>query len=345
MGSLLLLTATIAAILACGELVVRIAGGPRVTQMSRVCELDPVLGWRPRRDLRLSARAHQQDGTEEEAIITTDARGFRAAPAALSGGTRVLITGDSMSFGDEIADDEIYAHRLAALTGSEVLLYAAPGYGTLQECMAVEQFAGEIQPDIVIVQLFMNDIINNSVALERRSAVHRVAVPKPFLQRDGSIAYVDTTEGPVLAAVRWTHSRFLKAVAWRLDDLLFAPRSFEQGSDGAILREGASYPGFQEAVETTERLLCRLKRACGATPVAAFCGCDVAPFTPALRQAAIDADLIFLDGVTVALRAAKERGAPIQHSDGWHWSPEGHRVVAEALAAELSSRGLLRAIR
>ena len=64
----------------------------------------------------------------------------------------------------------------------EVFMYAGPGYGTLQEYLALDRYLPEVRPDLVLVQLCRNDAVNNLWALERSSYLNNNLMVRPYLE-------------------------------------------------------------------------------------------------------------------------------------------------------------------
>ena len=93
---------------------------------------------------------------------TLNAKGYRDTEHAVSkpsGRFRILILGDSMTFGWGIADKEIYPKLLADLAGPsvEVISLAQNGWSTADELTALEREGLNYQPDLVVIGAVTND--------------------------------------------------------------------------------------------------------------------------------------------------------------------------------------------
>ena len=65
---------------------------------------------------------------------------------------RILILGDSFTFGDEVSDDETYsAHLQAMLPDTEIINMGVHGYGHDQMLILLKEEGIKYQPDIVIL--------------------------------------------------------------------------------------------------------------------------------------------------------------------------------------------------
>lgn len=121
---------------------------------------DEVLGWRPRADLFTH---HKDPDTGEFRVVITDENGYRNEP--MRGETdKIAILGDSMTFGIYVAQVETVSSRLSALLGdaTQVLNASAPGWGSQQELIALEELIPRYRPTKVIwVFTPANDVVDN----------------------------------------------------------------------------------------------------------------------------------------------------------------------------------------
>lgn len=77
-----------------------------------------------------------------------------------SGMTRILVLGDSLTFGHAVADDEIWPRHLKELAGSgvEVITMALNGWSTADQLRALRLHGLTFGPDIVVVGVVDNDL-------------------------------------------------------------------------------------------------------------------------------------------------------------------------------------------
>lgn len=127
--------------------------------------------------------------------LNTDAhglRGSREVPFEKTPGTlRVAIFGDSFTFGEEVSDDETFAHQVELLLpGVEVLNFGVHGYGHDQALLYLREALPLYHPDIVLVGHVTDDSMRNMLAFRSfakpwfRAAdeglvLHGVPVPTP----------------------------------------------------------------------------------------------------------------------------------------------------------------------
>ena len=118
--------------------------------------------------------------------VTTDAHGFRGRrpidDAPTSGTRRVLVLGDSFTFGVGVEDDETFVARAEALLNGggggkaasaeryELINASCPGWGTENELGFWRQEGRRLRPDLLVVVYFQNDLFDNL-----RNQVYRVS--------------------------------------------------------------------------------------------------------------------------------------------------------------------------
>ena len=121
---------------------------------------DKVLGWRPRANLLTH---HKDPDTGEFRVVKTDENGYRNEPMREKT-DKVVILGDSMTFGIYVAQEDIVSSRLSQLLGeaTQVLNVSAPGWGSQQELIALEELIPTFHPKKVIwVFTPVNDVVDN----------------------------------------------------------------------------------------------------------------------------------------------------------------------------------------
>jgi hypothetical protein len=75
---------------------------------------------------------------------------------------RVLVLGDSITLGDFVSEDETFTRQLEKLTAgrSKKILFinaGLPGVGTMEELYLYEEVRDSVQPDLVLVAMYLND--------------------------------------------------------------------------------------------------------------------------------------------------------------------------------------------
>lgn len=172
---------------------------------------EPFRGWSPRPGLV----AELSDGPARY-DVEINAAGYRddsRTHAKASGVRRVLLLGDSVTFGWGVRRDERFGDLLADRLGDgvEVVNLACPGYGTDQELWTLERDGLAFAPDVVVLTMIMNDLRDADNASYR-------GLGKPRFVRSGE-TWVREEADPALVVERglpWLvrASRWSAAAAW-----------------------------------------------------------------------------------------------------------------------------------
>lgn len=263
--------------------------------------------------------------------LNTDAHGLRGArevPFEKSPGVlRVAIFGDSFTFGEEVGDDETFAHQLELLLpGVEVLNFGVHGYGHDQELLYLREALPLYHPDIVLVGHVTDDSMRNMLAFR--------SFAKPWFRISGGGLELHGTPVP-------TPSQVLASHPWssRLIDLLGMART------RLLWRWGDR---VTETDRLTDAILCaifREARAAGARPGVVMLPVwgelgvtDPAPL-PGEQFVAMLADREKVPCLALRpLFVARARlGTEFERRE--HWRPLEHRLAAGGIADFLRREG------
>lgn len=311
-------------------------------------------------------------------VVTYNALGLRGPevrPAKQAGRPRVLFLGDSFVEGKQVADGEVVTAVLSRLLEeagrpAEVINAGVAGAGTGEEVLLWERLGRSLEPDVVILGFYPNDVRNN---VERRY----------FAVSGGAVVQ---RKEPRLPRVRWIYdTRKLLAAHSHLYMLLKGARDAWRetgedpgegppaGTDGKPVRlleteevfEVPPSPAIVEGWDLTEALLEDLKErvtSSGArfvlTVFPTRYQVDEALWRAHAGDVGIDPDLYDLETPSRRLGAWAERaGAEVidllepfreaNRSNSFyyevdaHLNPAGHRLAAEVLRRALIGRGLI----
>ena len=240
------------------------------------------------------------------------------------GKRRILVFGDSFTFGDEVSDGETYAAQLAQLLPNvEVLNLGVHGYGHEQMLLYVEQEGLKYHPDLVIIGFVWFDMLRNASAFQ--------SFAKPMFTIEADSFVLTRVPVPTPEAVQY-------ADRWRL-------RLWDMASAFAgVARARAGYTR-SHAEDLTRRIFDRFVRAVranGAEPLIVY--------LPTLAEmihtdSALSSNERFLDsycsvhGVPCLFlrpRFADARSHGVAFDTTAHWDPVGHRLAAEGIAEYLT---------
>jgi len=286
----------------------------------------PVRGWAVEPNVR---NLEVFDGKR----LNTDSHGLRGAREVpfdkAPGVLRIAIFGDSFTFGEEVSDDETFAHQLERLVpGVEVLNFGVHGYGHDQELLYLREALPLYHPDIVLVGHVTDDSMRNMLAFR--------SFAKPWFRIAGQGLELHGTPVP-------TPAEFLAGHAWgsRFLDLLTMAR------ERLLWRWGDRVGETDRLTDAILTAIFREARAAGARP-----GILLLPVWGELGVA----DPAPLPGEQfVAAIAARERvpclvlrplfverarlGTEFERRE--HWRPLEHRLAAGGIADFLRREGLV----
>ena len=279
---------------------------------------DRELGWIP--------RAGYESGDGRVRVNAQSIRATRIYPSSAPDGTRrVVIVGDSYTWGENVGNAETFAAQMESVaTGLEVLNLGVHGYGTDQQLLRLRRDGLPFRPDVVVLAIFGQNIHRNvlrfrdyakprfvledgALVLEPRT----VPSPEELLRTSQRLpvsrllalgrraftnALARSTLGDVSRSERWYVTRALLHAAWR-------------ESEAAGARFLLVYIPW-----TVRREPLDLER-----PIAAWANDSGVPFLNLRRT--------FLE------LPAEEH----ERLYGGHWTPLGHRRAAEAIAARLTA--------
>jgi hypothetical protein len=275
------------------------------------------------------------------ADLNNDERGFRVSPAATTAsGPPILVVGDSFAQGDEVMDSETWPARLQVLTGRQVVNGAVSGYGIDQAVLRAGKVVPEIKPATLILSFIADDV--------RRSQMKRTwGAEKPYFVLEGGRLALRNV--PVPPSPRPT------------DTLSIWQRLFGRSMlvDFVLRRLGWQYEwalDHERALSSHEgdELLCPLMRRLAELklPTLVVAEYDAyvwrdAGYAPVIRSVtekvlacAASAGLATLDMYGPMEAAVKRQGVEALYRVA-HPGPNGTRLTAERIAAELEKHRLL----
>lgn len=125
---------------------------------SKYYQRDDKLGWVPRKNIR---GVHNKKGSFST-TFQTNSRGLRDKEYKLNkpdGDKRIVVLGDSFTWGYGVNDNEIYTERLESiLPNTEVINLGVTAYQVRHEIAYFKHEGIKYHPDIVIIGFCLNDI-------------------------------------------------------------------------------------------------------------------------------------------------------------------------------------------
>ena len=279
---------------------------------------DPRLGWRLREGWQGPFVLPHR--TTQVVISGQGLRDESYSPTPAPGRRRVLLLGDSMAWGFGVEERETFAKLLEdRFPGMDVVNEAVPGYGTDQELLLLEEQGVGFHPDLVLLLFHPNDLLNNTWP-------RQYGYPKPVFRVDGTDLRLENVPVPggwlYELGMRTLRRSFILHEIWKrtmepTQDLHASPNLAWDVTERLLvrMRDTSTKNGARFAVITfpwvddaTNRLLVRVREIIDRNRLTHF---DLGP-------------------------ALSGRMAALLDPGTQHWTPEGHRVVADALAPALS---------
>jgi hypothetical protein len=245
---------------------------------------------------------------------------------------RILLLGDSFTFGDEVSDNETYAHYLQEmLPDVEVINMGVHGYGHDQMLILLREEGIKYEPDIVILGFMVGDMSRN--LLQFRD----YAKPK-FVSDHGELMLTGTPVPRPEEFLKWDWARP------RAIDLLSIARNKFMKSYGAPEKEkemkNITTALLTEIITLTDRI--------HAIPIFVYLppGGEISDRTALTQGEKFLFSMCETNGKVKCFstrpafaekiaKGTKEASFILK----WHWGPEGHLTVAEAIKRYLVDEG------
>jgi hypothetical protein len=244
---------------------------------------------------------------------------------------RILILGDSFTFGDHVSDDETYSHYLQQmLPHTEVINMGVHGYGHDQMLILLKEEAVKYEPDIVILGFLPLDMSRNLLKF-RDFAKPRFVIDKGELKLTGT---------PVPRPEEILQSDWIR------------PRMFDIFS--TLYHRVKKFSGLQkkEMEEITTAIITEMIRVIESIPAI-----PILAYLPRGREIAIDSAVTQDETYMFSLCKLNEKAKcfstrpyfaeKIARGESFklrgHWEAAGHLTAAEAIKHYLVDEGFVAA--
>jgi hypothetical protein len=287
---------------------------------------DPKRGWALRPELR-GLRVFSGK------ILNSDRFGFRGAeeyPAQKPPGrSRILVLGDSFTFGQDVSDDETYASLLErSLKGVDVMNLGVHGYGHDQMLISLQEVGPRVHPDVVLLGFVRLDMERNLMDFRD------YAKPRFAIKGDQLVA----ENVPVPSPDETRRAEFLRSKFADLLRILWDRYAWKSGRNERLMN-ALTYRILEEIARTS--------RGLGARPVFAYL--PVFDEIEGRDDAAKETESTFLsfcaehgiDSVNLRPFFSRQRAAGAQLKTVGHWDPVEHQIAAEGIEATLLEKSLL----
>ncbi len=326
---------------------------------SNYYQKDDVLWWVPRNNIH---GVHNKHGSFET-TFNTNSSGIRDKEYSLNkpkGIQRIVVIGDSYTWGFGVNDSEIYTERLEAiLPNTEVINLGVTAYSLWQEILYLKREGLKYDPDIVILGLCMNDIVwgmdhpkisdgEKKNALKKSDQVNIKEYLKKYILHKSSLYQF------IIDRV-YTSKRLVKAMIYLG---LRGPLIGFVDLDVALMPALRNYSDVVDKMWTvTESELINLKRLTSDKGIRLIVAVNPSPlaidetrFKQTISQSIFDAKDFDLDKpyrllerfaaknnieIIIPLnvfRQAHKQGKPLYLERDTHFNPEGHNLFGHKIA-------------
>ena len=285
---------------------------------------DASKGWIPKPNLR-------DVKTFDNKTLNTNSKGLRGKTdfpyTKNKDKVRILILGDSFTFGDEVSDDETYSARLQAmLPHTEIINMGMHGYGHDQMLILFREEGVKYQPDIVILGFLPLDMSRNLLGF-RDFAKPRFVLNRGELKLTGS----PVPRPEEILRWDWTRPRIVdifSTLQHRVKKISGLQKTEMEEVTTAILKE-----------------MIRLIESIHAVPILAYLprGKEIATDIAVMEDETYMFSMCELNKKAKCFSTRPYFAEKIAKGETFksrgHWEPAGHRTVAEALRSYLVDEG------
>ena len=313
-----------------------------------VYQYDPEIGY---------VLAPSQQGWSNDGFMTVNSLGFRGHEVALpkpAGSFRVVVIGDSVAAGLGVANEQTFSaqlehmlHERMPLRRFDVVNLAVSGYNTRQEVQLLARHVERLQPDLVLVGFYVNDIegsLDDGMTTEGGT---RITAVKP---RPGEILHMDVSGGAWWnrwlrrsrvaylfgrVLIRWTKRGEWATSRFALEQVML------QGKDSAEIERG--WKNVEKAFESLKALAGSdfrvgvISLPCKEQVTGQYSG---AAYERRLRDIAQRLGFLFIDPLPALTARSKSAELYVPY-DRNHENAAGHQVIAGAILDSLVDNNAL----
>lgn len=287
---------------------------------------------------------------EYRTTVRVNALGMRGPELGQPGAYRVLALGDSFTMAAQVDEAQSWPAQLAALLSErrgeavEVLNAGVNGYGTFEALATLERLHNQTRPDAVVLAFYLgNDLRDNKNHEVPPPRVQMpMKTPEAIAAWEADLAVERERARRSRIYALWLASRVLAADDFRIQEYRDEVRVFAEPETLAA-QMGHTEAGLAQLGAACERYrvpcyLALIPPAYGVHTARADATFEAFGLSapedldgPARAVAAAAPAALTVVDLTPALRASAS-GALYFKFDP-HWTPAGHRIAAEAIAA------------
>lgn len=299
-------------------------------------------------------------GWIDDGFVTINSQGYRGREVQVPkppGRFRIVTIGDSLTMGWGVNDEETFTARLDQLVHQaspplnvDVANLGVGGYNTRQEVTFLERNLSRLQPDLVLVGFYTNDVPDSLDDEKSRSAAGtRIVAANP---QAGQILHMATTD-----TSWWANMARRSRAAYTV--VRAAKRYANRGEWGSSrfsmeidLLEGRDSPELDQAWAAVEKYMLKLRDLADASHfavgiVALPCREQVmGQFTQARYQSRIAEmagrlGFFVVDPLPAMAAVESDKDELYIPYDRNHPSASGHAIIGQSIFSHLQGHGML----
>lgn len=308
----------------------------------------PQLTYRQHRDFGFLPLPNQA-GWVEGGWATINSLGLRGSEPGNPkpvGSFRILVAGDSTTFGWGVNDHETYAVRLEQLirhqrspVRDEVINAGVNGYDLRQTSSLLRYLTPRLQPDLILLGLFWNDLDYQVQTPEGQLLVDRSQLSDVAAEQSGTFQMIGQGSG-MRATLRQSRAVYVLWQAW-LSAIEKTSRADNAVRWEVALLEGRRTPAIEQAWIEMSRELAEVRTI--ATDAGAEIAIVIIPIRAQVERDYPDAayqtrvaDIAKRLGITVVdplpmFRSQRKQRDLFMPFDRMHMSPAGHELMGRTI--------------
>jgi|WetSurMetagenome_2_1015567.scaffolds.fasta_scaffold33726_3 hypothetical protein len=304
---------------------------------------DKRAGWRVNEYLHFQTMEKDALGNKSIVNFNTYKNGFRSFGNVRNNHLKLFFLGDSYTAAFDVSDSKTYYGLLENAAGDvQIFAYGVPGYGTLQEYIAIDEYIDEIKPNYIIIQFCWNDFLDNNYNLDPMRTIYNGVFQRPYLDGHNGIVLRYPTYGSFFISLPQVISDNLSVLKLLNQKIGQIYSKFGMSYLEDIERSGMDHHDLRESVKITETILRMIKTRAKDTPVFLFCIPYKQPYYDAIKKICESLQIEFIDAVAQDLLKREQGNDMVTRlADRIHLNQEGHRVVFESLMRFFVEKGII----
>ena len=320
------------AVFVIAEVAMRVAAKPRPPFDNK--QKDDVLGWRSKEGYRYQTNHFPDNKWGIYPVkLSFTKYGFRKWDTGLQDTTKpaAFFIGDSYTESLHASDNETFYSIVGDSLPLRVFAYGSEGYGTTQELLILKQYIDSINPKYVILEMCANDFPDNYWELEKRTG-YRVGERRPYLTLDNKLEYHHPLYW-VDGIKQYSHVAYFLTLNIKraLVNLKLLPKH-PLGED-IMFTEGLRYKEYFTSYQLTGNGLKNIRQLLDARGIKllVFNADNFEPTQTDLKRLCKENGIDMIDSVAQQVLKHQRAGETVRAFDGYHWNPNGHRIVASQI--------------